>query len=95
MGWWEWDLGSGIVCWSENLERLYGLTPGSFGGMLDDHLARVHPADRALAEQAVEACLPEGRPELVPRVVLADGRVPLAGRENTSAGRRGRSLVAA
>ena len=34
MGWWEWDEASTSVVWSENLERLYGLAPGAFGGTL-------------------------------------------------------------
>ena len=30
LGAWEWDIGSGAIRWSENLERLHGLAPGSF-----------------------------------------------------------------
>ena len=78
MGWWEWDFGSGKVYWSEHLERLCGLPRGGGGGgggRSNDYVARAHPADRALVERAVEACLAEGRSEFVHRVVLADGQV--------------------
>ena len=34
MGTWEWKMGTENVTWSENLERIHGMAPGSFGGTL-------------------------------------------------------------
>ena len=46
IGFWEWDLRSGRVIWSEVQERLHGLRPGTFGGTFDAFLASLHPDDR-------------------------------------------------
>ena len=37
MGSWEWDLVSGDLHWSETLERIHGLEPGTFGGTFDEY----------------------------------------------------------
>jgi two-component system, cell cycle sensor histidine kinase and response regulator CckA len=46
VGTWEADLASGRTIWSELLERMHGLEPGSFHGTLDAFIDAVHPADR-------------------------------------------------
>ena len=40
MGTWDWDLIAQTVQWSENLERIHGLPPGSFDGAFDSLRAR-------------------------------------------------------
>ncbi|HYR97290.1 MAG TPA: MASE1 domain-containing protein, partial [Candidatus Binatus sp.] len=60
MGVWDWNLGTGEVKWSENLEPIYGLTPGTFGGTVDAFRALVHPDDRELVTRAITDAL-EGR----------------------------------
>lgn len=50
-GLWELDPATGRVRWSAELERLYGLVPGSFGGSYQDFLAFLHPDDRAVFER--------------------------------------------
>src|SRR5262249_2641809 len=32
VGTWNWDQPTGKVCWSDNLETIHGLAPGTFGG---------------------------------------------------------------
>ena len=46
IGGWEWDIGTGVVRWSDNLERIHGLPPGSFGNTFESYQAMVHPGDR-------------------------------------------------
>ena len=46
MGTWDWEVGSGVVHWSESLERIVGIPPGSFGGTLDAYIELVDPDDR-------------------------------------------------
>jgi two-component system, cell cycle sensor histidine kinase and response regulator CckA len=46
VGTWESDVSTGSVVWSEVLERLHGLSPGTFGGTFDAFLAVIHPSDR-------------------------------------------------
>ncbi|HEX6131127.1 MAG TPA: SpoIIE family protein phosphatase, partial [Actinomycetota bacterium] len=46
MGTWEWRPTDGRVTWSESLERIHGLEPGSFGGTFEDFRRDIHPEDR-------------------------------------------------
>ena len=60
IGGWEWDIGTGVVRWSENLERIHGLAPGSFGNTFESFQAMVHAGDRERVVSALRTCL-EGR----------------------------------
>jgi PAS domain S-box-containing protein len=73
MGTWEWDILRNTVMWSEEMERLYGLEPGRFGGTLEAYLGLVHAEDRADVEQSIQALLREGHRDLEHRVVRGDG----------------------
>jgi PAS domain S-box-containing protein len=59
MGAWEWDIGSGAVIWSPNLEAIHGLEPGGFGGGFEDFKREIHPEDLptvlARIQEALEA----------------------------------------
>ena len=73
IGTWEWDLDSGRVRWSEGIEAIYGLPPGSLVGRYEHDRQAVHPQDRARVEEAVRAALEGGRPlEVEHRVRRAD-----------------------
>jgi PAS domain S-box-containing protein len=60
IGGWEWVIGTGVVRWSENLERIHGLAPGSFGNSFEAFQAMVHPGDRERVIGALRGCI-EGR----------------------------------
>ncbi len=60
IGGWEWDIGTGVVRWSENLERIHGLAPGSFGNTFEAYQAMIHPGDRERVISALRGCI-EGR----------------------------------
>jgi PAS domain S-box-containing protein len=55
MGAWEWDIASGKVIWSPNLEAIHGLEPGTFGGGFEDFKRDIHPEDA----EAVLGCIQE------------------------------------
>lgn len=61
MGTWDWDMRTGEVHWSESLERIHGLEPGTFGGKFEHFQADVHPEDRARVLAMMQAALHEGR----------------------------------
>ena len=52
-GTFRWDLDTNALDWDENLDRLFGLQPGSTAQSLPEFLRLVHPDDR---ERVVEAC---------------------------------------
>ncbi len=54
MGAWSRDITSNEVWWSEELEGLFGLPPGGFGGSEDRFFEYVHPDDRQLVREAVQ-----------------------------------------
>ncbi|MBD2461820.1 PAS domain S-box protein [Oscillatoria sp. FACHB-1407] len=52
IGIWDCNLRTGKVTWSDNVEKLFGLTPGEFNGRDRDFLSCVHPDDRDYVFQA-------------------------------------------
>jgi PAS domain S-box-containing protein len=53
MGVWDWNLRTGAFSWSESLERIHGLEPGTFGGTYEAFMALVHADDRERVRQAL------------------------------------------
>ena len=47
LGSWEWDLATGVVEWSDEQYRIYGLEPGAGHPPLEEFIELVHPDDRA------------------------------------------------
>ncbi len=76
LGWWEWDAGSNVVTWSDELHRIYGIEPGTFGGTFEAFLARVYPDDveptRTLVLDTIRA---GGEFTMDHRIVRPDGEV--------------------
>jgi PAS domain S-box-containing protein len=59
MGWWEWDIETGEVRWSDNFEQIHGLPRGAIEGTFEAILRLVHPDDRAFWQEAVERAVAE------------------------------------
>jgi PAS domain S-box-containing protein len=76
LGTWTWERASGRVVWDHDLERLYGLEPGAFGGTFDEWMALVHPDDRTYARGLVERSVStEGEFSFEHRCIWPDGSV--------------------
>ena len=76
MGAYDWNVGTGELVWSEQLERLHGLAPGTFGRTFDAALSRVHPDDRELFRLAAADALEAGtKNQIEYRTVWPDGSV--------------------
>jgi two-component system nitrate/nitrite sensor histidine kinase NarX len=76
VGSWDWDVQSGDLYWSEEIEPLFGFEPGAFGGSYEAFLATVHPEDRALVVDAVNACIQDGEEYTIEhRIIWPDGSV--------------------
>ena len=93
-GVWRWEIAEGRVHWSEQLERIYGLEPGTFGGTVDEFIGFVHEDDRKRVWTHVERALQTLEPFIweerihradgAVRVLLSQGR-PIAGPDGAAA----------
>ena len=81
IGTFEWNMQTNVIVWTPELEELYGLQPGSFGGTYEAWTALVHPDDLPQAKEPVQGPLISEVAESEWRVVWPDGSVRwLAGR---------------
>ena len=60
VGTWQWDVRTGQVYWSDNLEAIHGLPPGSFGGDFASFLADVDPRDREAVMAQIQGVVASG-----------------------------------
>ena len=76
MGTWEWELAGNRVHWSDNLERVHGLPPGTFDRTFLSYEREIHPEDRPRVLQSIERAIRERAPHDVEyRIVAPDGTV--------------------
>ena len=75
LGVWEWDRDADTVTWSEEMERLAGREPGTFGGSFEDFMATVHPDDRDQLSAAIAESVDTGRLHVEHRFLHRDGTV--------------------
>jgi PAS domain S-box-containing protein len=74
LGHWDWNIATNELIWSDEIFRIFGLTPQQFGATYDAFLKYVHPDDRELVEQAVNESINLKKPYSIDhRVVLPDG----------------------
>ena len=50
MGTWSWNLQTGSLDWSDTLEEIHGMVPGTFQGTYESFLNCVHPEDREMVD---------------------------------------------
>jgi diguanylate cyclase (GGDEF)-like protein/PAS domain S-box-containing protein len=76
VGSWEWDVETNRVSWTDELYRMYGVAPGQFQGTFEGFLSCVHPEDRTLVTNAVQASIASRSPfEFEHRVIRPDGDI--------------------
>jgi len=74
LGNWDWNIQTNELRWSDEIYRIFGLTPKGFGATYEAFLASVHPDDRETVRKAVEDALYEEKPySMDHRIVLPDG----------------------
>ncbi len=76
MGFWDWNMQTGIVTWSSNFKELFGLAPHTNEGPSETFLATVHPDDRdRLYEKSLSSVDQNMANDNEFRVVLPDGTI--------------------
>jgi PAS domain S-box-containing protein len=60
MGVWDWDIATGRVQWSGELEALHGLPKGGFDGTYETFRALIHPDDRDRVEREIRNSVETG-----------------------------------
>jgi PAS domain S-box-containing protein len=76
IGSWEWDLVTDTALRSEELERIYGVEPGTVAATTDSFHAFVHPDDRARVQASERAALTGGGEfALEYRAIRPDGSI--------------------
>lgn len=74
MGTWRWNEATNAVRWSESLEAIFGLAPGTFPGTFEAFLSYVHPEDRLFVMERVGQAGESGPEyEIEFRIVRPDG----------------------
>lgn len=62
LGTWEWDISEPTATWSDELYRIYGLTPETYTPSYEAYLTMVHPDDRARVVEATNRVFKESVP---------------------------------
>ena len=76
MGTWEYDLVTGVVRWSPEIERMHGIPEGSFNGTFEAYQSDLHPEDRDWVLEKIQTNVARGSEhKLLYRIVRPDGAV--------------------
>ena len=76
LGSWDWKIQSNDLWWSEEVYRIFGLSPRDFDENYDSFLQMVHPEDRPQVEKAVNSALQTKKPYSIEhRVARPDGEI--------------------
>ncbi len=74
IGNWDLDIVTNKLRWSDEIYRIFGLTPHQFGATYDAFLKSVHPDDRDLVEESVNEALNKRKLHSIDyRIVLPNG----------------------
>lgn len=70
----RWEIETGRVLWSDELQRIYGLAPGEFAGTVEAFIGFLHPDDRERVWASVGTAIRTLEPFVFQeRIVRADG----------------------
>jgi two-component system sensor kinase FixL len=74
IGSWEWDTAADVVGCTDELYRIYGLSPETFRASYEAFLERVHPGDREMVDAVVRGSFETTEPfSFEHRIVRPDG----------------------
>jgi PAS domain S-box-containing protein len=76
LGSWEWDIVNDILSWSDEIYRIFGLTPQQFEATYEAFMQHVHPDDKQRVKEGVRRAIEQGQTYSQDhRILLPDGTV--------------------
>jgi PAS domain S-box-containing protein len=77
IGLWDWDIAANTVVWSDESYRQWGFRRDTFSRNVADAVPRIHPADRAFVESAIQKVIARETDEYAAqyRVLRPDGSI--------------------
>jgi len=57
IGYWEWEIATGTVIWSNEVYQIFGVDPDTFEVSFENYLALLPPDDQALVQKNIEQAL--------------------------------------
>ena len=76
IGSWRWIPSEDRVEWSDEMFRIFGISPEAFDGSTAASIQAFHPDDRPMLEQATQKALAERKPQVVEcRLLRPDGTI--------------------
>lgn len=76
LGSWSWDINTGLMTWSDELYRIFGLQPREIEPSFEAGIERVHPDDRDSVLQTLNRSLSTHEQYNLPnRIITADGEI--------------------
>jgi PAS domain S-box-containing protein len=76
IGNWEWNIPDNKITWSDELFKIYGLTPGRFEASYENYLRTIHPDERENVNKTVQEAYASHQPfDFYHRIVRPDGTV--------------------
>src|SRR5665647_2133671 len=73
IGNWKWNILTNELCWSDEIDRIFGLTPQIFDATFDAYFNYVHPDDRNIVVNAIKKAF-KGEPYSIDnRIITANG----------------------
>lgn len=73
LGNWDWNIITSEMYWSDEIYRIFGLSPQEFGATYDGFLDYVHPEDRYYVNNAVKEALNGKTYSIDYRIIMANG----------------------
>ncbi|HYK44622.1 MAG TPA: PAS domain S-box protein [Parafilimonas sp.] len=74
IGSWEWNIAENKISWTDELYRIFGVSPDNFESTFENYIALLHPDDRELATNTVERAYQTHEPfDFMHRTIRHDG----------------------
>ncbi|MGA7594498.1 MAG: PAS domain S-box protein [Gallionella sp.] len=76
VGSWHYTLSTGVATWSDEMYRIFGVSPDKFTPNIESLLSTIHPDDRASMQSWISDCASGKKPQILEfRIVCPDGSI--------------------